>query len=228
MNSPARVSRRNAPSWLPPLAKTRRRASLRGGFPLGGCDLSTAGFRLFSRPFLVSFQLSLTLLVHYRSPDVFSLGSKFSRFESNIRCPLVRIPVLVGGFLSPTGLSPSMAPLSRRTLGRETRHWNRSTTPHFALISKCDSVWTVPRSLAVTRGIASCFLFLRLLECFRSARSLALLPAKSFWDLAGFPFGDLRIVGMHAPPRSLWQLATPFFGAGAKSSTSRVLACWVY
>ena len=29
-------------------------------------------------------------------------------------------------------------------------------------------VWAVPRSLAATRGITNCFLFLRLLRCFSS------------------------------------------------------------
>ena len=36
--------------------------------------LSPANFRLFAPPYLGTFQLSFTLLLRYRSQDVFSLG----------------------------------------------------------------------------------------------------------------------------------------------------------
>ena len=41
----------------------------------GLARLSPPGFRLFSPPFRGTFQLSVTVLVRYRSRDVFSLGS---------------------------------------------------------------------------------------------------------------------------------------------------------
>ena len=51
-------------------------------------------------------------------------------------------------------------------------------------------VWAVPRSLAATRGITNCFLFLRLLRCFSS-------PGLPFRDMSSTcrvtPFGNLRL-----------------------------------
>ena len=41
------------------------------------CGLSSPGFRLFSPPFRGTFQLSFALLVHYRSRDVFRIGSLY-------------------------------------------------------------------------------------------------------------------------------------------------------
>ena len=44
-------------------------------------------------------------------------------------------------------------------------------TLHFPQVSLRDSVWTVPSSLAATKGIPCWFLFLPLLRCFRSGGS---------------------------------------------------------
>ena len=76
MNSPARVSRRKVRPRFSPLVLTGRPVFLQGDSLLSGrTTRSPPGFRLFSPPFRGAFQLSLTVLVRYRSRDVFSLGS---------------------------------------------------------------------------------------------------------------------------------------------------------
>ena len=68
-------------------------------------------------------------------------------------------------------------------------------------------VWAVPRSLATTWGITICFLFLRVLRCF-SSPGLLFRAAPSMQRVP--PFGNLRIKGYSAPPRSLSQPITSF------------------
>ena len=64
---------------------------------------------LFHSPHRGTFHLSLTVLVHYRSPDVFSLGEWTPQLPAGLACPAVlRYPV-GDRALSPTGLSPSLA-----------------------------------------------------------------------------------------------------------------------
>ena len=76
VNSPARVSRRKARLRSSPLVLSGRPDFLQGDSLLSSrATLSPPGFRLFSPPFRGTFQLSLTVLVRYRSRDVFSLGS---------------------------------------------------------------------------------------------------------------------------------------------------------
>ena len=76
-NSLPRVSRRTVQPRSPPLVLPRRRGFLRGGSFLSGRTLlSPPGFRLFSPPSRGAFQLSLTVLVRYRSRDVFRVGSR--------------------------------------------------------------------------------------------------------------------------------------------------------
>jgi hypothetical protein len=96
------------------------------------CGLSSNGFRLFSPPFRGTFQRSFALLMHYRSRDVFRIGSLYlptSRAISNAR---------YSGYLqsrllpSPTGLSPCIVCRSRhvrlrRPASAEVHH---STSPH--------------------------------------------------------------------------------------------------
>ena len=70
------------------------------------------GFRfqvLFHSPHRGTFHLSLTVLVHYRSPSVFSLGEWTPRFPTGLACPaLLRFSagVVVSSI---TGLLPSLA-----------------------------------------------------------------------------------------------------------------------
>lgn len=96
------------------------------------CGLSSIGFRLFSPPFRGTFQRSLALLMHYRSRDVFRIGSLYlpaSRAISNARYsgyPQSRL------FSSPTGLSPSTVCRSRhiRLKKRASTRVHHSTSPH--------------------------------------------------------------------------------------------------
>ena len=96
------------------------------------CGLSSVGFRLFSPPFRGTFQLSLALLLHYRSQDVFRIGSLYlpaSRAISNARYsgyPQSRL------FASPTGPSPSMVCRSRhiRLAKPASTRVRYSTSPH--------------------------------------------------------------------------------------------------
>ena len=73
-------------------------------------------------------------------------------------------------------------------------------------------VWAGPCSLATTRGITTCFLFLQVLRCFSS---LGLLPFQDNWSSTSWvaPFGDPRITGHYAPPRSLSQLIASFIAS---------------
>ena len=67
---------------------------------------------LFHSPNRGAFHLSLTVLVHYRSLRVFSLGKWASLLPAGLACPAV-LKVSAGVFtLLPTGLSPSLAGLS--------------------------------------------------------------------------------------------------------------------
>jgi hypothetical protein len=63
---------------------------------------------LFHSPHRGTFHLSLTVLVHYRSPNVFSLGEWSPQLPTGLACPVVlRFPT-GAGWLSPTGLLPSL------------------------------------------------------------------------------------------------------------------------
>ena len=56
-------------------------------------------------------------------------------------------------------------------------------------------VWALPRSLATTWGIIFYFLFLRVLRCFSSPRSLTTLWCDCPSDSQVVPFGNSRIKG---------------------------------
>ena len=73
-------------------------------------------------------------------------------------------------------------------------------------------VWAFPFSLATTRGITTCFLFLQVLRCFSS---LGLLPFQDNWSSTSWvaPFGDPRITGYYAPPRGLSQPIASFIAS---------------
>ena len=73
-------------------------------------------------------------------------------------------------------------------------------------------VWAVPSSLATTRGITICFLFLQVLRCFSS---LGWHPSQGIPTSSGWvaPFGDPRITGYYAPPRGLSQPIASFIAS---------------
>lgn len=111
-DSPARVSRRN------PRARSGRIAgfvavpaspSIRS---FGPWSVSATVFRRFSQPVRVSFHLSLKLLLRYRPRRVFRFGRvalPSSRGNSGPRYSCSGQPRMI----SPTGLSPFFAALSR-------------------------------------------------------------------------------------------------------------------
>ena len=103
----------------------------------------------------------------------FSQGFHSSRYSSKITRSANRF--------SSTGLLPSMVALSRDILlinihlNALPRNYFRRyplTTPRSKF-----GVWALPFSLAATRGINNCSLFLRLLRCFTSAGSPPRLTA---------------------------------------------------
>ena len=70
------------------------------------------GFRfqvLFHSPNRGTFHLSLTVLVHYRSPNVFSLGEWTPQIPAGLACPAVLRYLAEDDQFSHTGLSPSLA-----------------------------------------------------------------------------------------------------------------------
>ena len=82
-------------------------------------------------------------------------------------------------------------------------------------------VWAVPRSLATTKGITICFLFLRVLRCFSSPR----MPpydtdneSSTHWVV---PFGNLGIKGHLHLHRAYRSLSRPSSPPRAKASTGR-------
>ena len=69
-------------------------------------------------------------------------------------------------------------------------------TLHLPKVSKWDSVWTFPISLAATKGIPCWFLFLPLLRCFRSGGSRSVKE-----HILGSPIQVSSDLRLHAPPR---------------------------
>jgi hypothetical protein len=100
------------------------------------CGLSSAGFRLFSPPFRGTFQRSLTLLLRYRSRDVFRIGRLYlpaSRAISNARYSgyLQSRPFRLPTGLSPTAVRRSRHVRLRKSAGTEVHH-STSPRPHRA------------------------------------------------------------------------------------------------
>ena len=69
-------------------------------------------------------------------------------------------------------------------------------TLHLPQVSKWDSVWTFPISLAATKGIPCWFLFLPLLRCFRSGGSRSVKE-----HILGSPIQVPSVLRLHAPTR---------------------------
>ena len=64
---------------------------------------------LFHSPNRGTFHLSLTVLVHYRSPSVFSLGEWTPQIPAGLACPAVLRYLTEVNRFSHTGLLPSLA-----------------------------------------------------------------------------------------------------------------------
>ncbi len=111
------------------------------------------GFRVFSHPAKDTFQLSITLLVNYRSRVVFRIGGfcpPYSRAISNARYSgSVSWPyaVRVRDFHPLWCAVPGRLPLPALRL-------QTVLTPHLSKVSHGDSVCPVPLSFATTYGIS--------------------------------------------------------------------------
>lgn len=142
--------------------------------------------------------------------------------------------------LSPTGPSPSVAPLIQRSSAR-VQICNLPRNPYSPEdmshnpISTTDTayhvlmVWADPRSLAATSGVAFCFLLLRLLRCFNSPGSLY-WPMYSARNCQGLPdrvspFGNPRI-SLSPATRGLSQVATSFFVSRCQGIHHAPLVAW--
>ena len=73
-------------------------------------------------------------------------------------------------------------------------------------------VWAIPCSLATTRGITICFLFLRVLRCFSSPGKLPFQGNTTSWYWVA-PFGDPWITGYYAPPHGFSQPIASFIAS---------------
>lgn len=128
MHSPARVSRRSMRPWYP---HSTSNMEVFAGITLSGrTRLLPTGFRRFSPPSRGTFHLSLTLLVRYRSQDVFSLGGRWPPTSHTISKVWYSGTWASPSPSSPTGLSPSSAAHSRALRIRWVRVDPRSITPH--------------------------------------------------------------------------------------------------
>jgi hypothetical protein len=156
-----------------------------------------------------AFQRSLTLLVRYRSRDVFSLGRRcrpYSRGNSN--------PRYSGTGARRTGPRYGVVTLYHAPFQGTSRGRSDDECQSVHHIAQKASVWTGPLSLAVTDGITLRFLFLPVLRCFNSRRS----PLREAIAV-GIPIRKSQVLSLRAAPLSLSQLGTSFIGARAEPST---------
>jgi hypothetical protein len=134
--------------------------------PSTACKLTVSGS--FHSPNRGTFHLSLTVLVHYRSSNVFSLGEWTPQIPTGLACPVVlRYPTRDSTF-SCTGLSPSVVGFSTPIL----------LTSRFVTLNR----WTLqPRTSKLARFrlfpvrsplLGEWSLFLAVLRCFSSHGSL--------------------------------------------------------
>jgi hypothetical protein len=105
---------------------------------------------LFHSPHRGAFHLSLTVLVHYRSQSVFSLGEWSPQFPTGLHGSggtqehSLGFPAFVYGTITLFGR------LSHTFLLAGLLHSTGPTTPQM----QASAVWAVPRSLATTKGIS--------------------------------------------------------------------------
>jgi hypothetical protein len=74
-------------------------------------------------------------------------------------------------------------------------------TLHLPQVSLRDSVWTVPASLAATKGIPFWFLFLPLLRCFRSGGSRSVKEQRTLASSLRSPIQVSSVLRLLAPTR---------------------------
>jgi len=188
-----------------------------------------------SLPSRGSFHLSLTVLVRYRSPRVFSLGRWSSRVPTGFLVSRgtqehrrgSRHPFVYGAITRCgrpfQGRSTRMAignfPAGLRS-GPAVPYNPPDTTP---ASYRASGVWALPLSLATTRGISIDFSSSGYLDV-----SVPRLAFPHLWIQRGIarhdprgvaPFGDGRIEGCLAPTRPFRRQQRPSSALGAKAST---------
>ena len=105
LTSPQRVTRRLI------LQEARRQTWPEGHRPSTACKHTVSGS--FHSPHRGAFHLSLTVLVHYRSSRVFSLGRWTPLLPTGLACPMVlKVTRSETSSFSPTGVSPALPGLS--------------------------------------------------------------------------------------------------------------------
>src|SRR5579864_1654845 len=104
-----------------------------------------------SSPLRGAFHLSLTVLVHYRSLKVLSLGGWSPQLPTNSPGFVVLRHLTSNAPPVSTGLSPSLVPLSN---GLESATAAVCVRPYNPPVSENTEVWAVPASLATTTGIS--------------------------------------------------------------------------
>ena len=135
-----------------------------------------------------------------------------------------QVPSLLLNAVSPTGLSPAAAALSRA--------FGYSFKQNFLTV-------LLPRSVhCYTAGLGSyafarhylrnhcCFLFLRVLRCFSSPGSLR--PSGRYPCGWVAPFGNPRVWRVFAPCRGLSQLVTSFFASKSQRHPSCALLSFLF
>ena len=183
-------------------------------------------FQVFSPPFRGAFHLSLTVLVHYRSPRVFRLGGWSPQLPTGFLVPRgTRVVPWLVKKPSPTGLSPSPTALSRvlrltpsRILERLGPFHGHPHNPQETLAPRPFGLLGLGSAPSARRysGHRVCFLFLGVLRCFSS-------PGSPPWGHSprddgasyappGFPIRASRAPRARPLPRAFRCLAAPFFG----------------
>ena len=165
---------------------------------------------LFHSPHRGSFHLSLTVLVHYRSSRVFSLGQWSALLPT--RFLVSRGTQDLGGALglSLTGLSPPLADLSSVLQLSRAVPLCRSYNPDAAV---APSVWAPPLSLATTQGILSFPAGTKMFQfpaCPQHGYVFTVLCP--IFNRAGFPIRIPPDLRLHTTPRGFSQCTASFFG----------------
>ena len=141
---------------------------------------------------------------------VFSLAGWSRRIRAGFLVSRVTQDTTGPRVASHTGLSPSMAVLSR-TFRSRIKCRSVVLLPRHCIATA--PVWAVPRSLATTGGITVCFLFLEVLRCFSSLGSPHQIhDDDSPSDCRVVPFGNPRVKGhlhLTAAYRSLSRPSSP-------------------
>ncbi len=208
LNRPLKLTR-----WLI-LQKARRQAlkHLQAVAPIALRPFVSTRFQvLFHSLYQGSFHLSLTVLVRYRSSNVFSLGRWTSQLPTGLACPVV---------LRITTCRPTSFAYGTVTLSGFSFQLNSATRlSAFSVVSIYPNrlyllVWAFPRSLATTEGILS---FPEGTEMFQfpSFPLTAYLFNRQCRGLSPrrvSPFGYPRILRLHTAPRGFSQCTTSFIG----------------